>query len=105
MNKQFLPIDVGTFGNDKVSKTIVSILNEKKDVVLTRRVSTILTGVNKHLKNIEVKDREVGTQDILYQALRTHTLNKIDMSKTLANEKVISYVKNYVIKRLRSLLK
>ncbi len=101
MNKQFVPLDVGTFGSDKVSKTIVSILNEKKDVVLIRRVSTILTSVNKHLKNIKIIKEDRGTRDVLFQALRAHTLKKINMSKTLAGQEVITYVTNYVVTRLR----
>jgi hypothetical protein len=109
MKSQWKDLDKYTFGEDKISTTIVNILNTNRDTALSEKVSRFLSGVvNKHLKVLGHKDIPRLTKKYLYVILKKHFIAGIELHITPLEkenkEKIETYIKNYTVMKLKKYL-
>lgn len=95
-------LEIHTYGDSAANETLVKVLNEEDDPRLVVYVSNMLGKLNKHLKNVEVKDNKDGSNNWLYKILKGEYLRHIEEGHySNLYPTVKSYLSNSVVKTLR----
>lgn len=99
-------MDDYTFGDSKAEVALAQILTKENSTRLTKVVSNMLGSLGTHLRNIHIKNEELKTRMVLYNALRKFYLDNVNNS-WVATEypKVTTFLKNAIVKRVNTFRK
>lgn len=97
-------LDKNTYGSSKAEVTLVELLNKLNNKKISSYAGRLLESITHKVNNVRCKD--AGTEKFLYLLLRKYYFGLITNSKHFKEyPKIITFMKNCAVKRLKKILK